>query len=213
MTEILPGILETSFDGVRQKCARLQGIVARAQLDIADGVFVPEKTWQHPDDLDALAGGLRFDAHLMAERPEALVGAWNKEAVFRLTFHAEASYDIRRTIALIKETGKEVGIALNLDTEVASIYDILPEVDLVLIMGIEPGAQGREFNPRAVDKVRELRRHSPNTAIGVDGGITPLVAGSVVAAGASVLVSGSYLFGEEDIASAIKALRGDQMTL
>ena len=89
----------------------------------------------------------------------------------------------------------------------AAIYDILEEIDLVLLMSVPPGKQGQEFDARVVDKVKALRAHNANIKIGVDGGITPLVASSLREAGANVLVVGSYLFSQSDIREAIKSLQ------
>jgi len=207
MVEILPGILEKTFKGVQEKCERLQGAVSRAQLDITDGVFVPEESWHDPKQLSQLPEELSFDLHMMVDKPEQYISEWNQENIFRFTFHNDATYDVVRTIKLIRETGKQVGVALNLTTPVNAVYDILKDIDLVLIMGIEPGAQGREFDAKAIDKVRELRAHDKKVTIGVDGGIHPLVAGGLIEAGASMLVSGSYLFSEKDIKKAIESLR------
>lgn len=204
----MPAILEKTFEGVAEKCERLAGVSGRAQLDVADGVFVPEQTWNDPSRLSELPQGLAFDVHLMVEKPEQLIVKWDQPNVFRITFHLSATYDVLRTIKLIKETGTQVGLALNVEQSVAAAYDVLSDVDLILIMGTNPGAQGREFDPRVIDKVRELRQYSAEIAIGVDGGVSPLVAPSLLEAGATVLVSGSYLFGEEDIKAAIASLGG-----
>ena len=208
MVEVLPAILEKTFEAVAQKCGRLQGIATRAQLDIMDGVFVPEESWQDAPRLSELPDGFLFDVHLMVEKPEQVIARWNRDNVFRITFHASATYDVLRTISIIKEAGKEAGVALGLEQPVASAYGILGAVDLVLLMGVEPGAQAREFNPRVIDKVRHLRQHDAKVTIGVDGGVSPLISPSLIEAGANVLVSGSYLFGEHDIKAAIASLQG-----
>lgn len=209
MIEILPAILEKTFEGAREKAKRLVGVCARAQLDIADGVFVPETTWDDPERLGELASGIAFEAHLMVDRPEKSIERWARESVFRITFHHEATYDVRRTIGLLRAAGKEIGVALNPDTPLSAVYDILKDIDMILMMGVDPGAQGRSFNPKIVDKVRELRAKNSKITIGVDGGVEPLVAGALIEAGANILVSGSYLFGQEDIQAGIASLRGN----
>ncbi len=208
MVEVLPAILEKTFEGVQEKCARLRGVAPRVQLDIVDGAFVPEESWHDAAKLAELGDAVFFDVHLMVDRPEQWIAEWNQQNVFRFTFHHSATFDVLRTIKIIKETGKEVGVALNLETPVSVVYDILNQIDLVLLMGVLPGAQERVFNPKVIEKVRELREHDAAVLIGVDGGVSPLVAPGLVAAGANVLVSGSYLFGEEDIARAMASLRG-----
>ncbi|MDP3995151.1 MAG: hypothetical protein U1C18_02745 [Patescibacteria group bacterium] len=208
MIEVLPAILEKTFEGVRQKCERLRGVADRAQLDIADGVFVPEESWRDAGQFSDLETDVVFDLHMMVDKPEQYITQWNHERIFRFTFHHSATYDVLRTIKRIKETGKEVGVALNLETPVERVFDVLGEIDAVQVMGIVPGAQGRDFDPKAIEKVRQVRERDPHIAIVVDGGVSPLVAPGLIAAGATVLVSGSYLFGEEDIQAAIQSLQG-----
>lgn len=213
MAEVLPAILEKTFEEVAEKCARLRGIVLRAQLDIADGAFVPEESWRDASQLPELGSDIAFDAHLMVERPEQWASGWAATNVFRITFHHNATYDALRTVKIIKEAGKEVGVALDIETPLEAVYDILNEIDLVLIMGVEPGCQGREFNPKTIERVRELRERDATIAIGVDGGVRPMFAPALIAAGATVLVSGSYVWESEDIAAAIASLRSEPSEL
>ncbi len=207
MPEVLPAILETSFEYVRQKVDAVAPFVDRVQLDIADGQFVPTTTWNDYRDLHLIEHPIDIDLHLMVEKPEQWVQQWRDNSIFRYTFHFEATYDLRRTVSIITETGKEIGVALNPDTEVEVVYDILDIVDLVLIMGVEPGLQGQEFIPRTVEKVRTLREHNPKIAIGVDGHVDALTAPALVEAGANVLMSGSYIFQHDNIEEAIKTLQ------
>jgi len=209
MVEVLPAILEKSFDAIQQKLNRLKGVSKFAQIDVADGVFVEEKTWNDPKQLGKLLNGVKLDIHLMTDRPEQWIQDCNSSPVFRFTFHYEATYDVLRTVRIIKDLKKEVCVAINLDTPVRVLYDIINQIDVVLIMGINPGAQGRKFDPLATDKVYELREHDDNIKIAVDGGITPIVAESLIDAGANVLISGSYVFGEDDISVAMKSLGGE----
>lgn len=207
MIEILPAILEKTFGDVQDKVVRLRGVSAQAQIDIIDGSFVPGATWLGHEQLPELGDDIKFDLHLMVEKPEQWVKRWDFNNVFRMTFHQEATYDVRRTAVLIRSLGKEVGVALKIETPVSAIYDILEEIDLVLLMSVAPGAQGQAFDARVVEKIKELRAHNANIKIGVDGGITPIVASSLVEAGANVLMVGSYLFSQGDIKSAIASLQ------
>lgn len=207
MVEILPAILEKSFGPIAEKIERLSGLTERAQIDIADGVFIPEESWHEQERLAELGEEIKLDLHLMVDRPEQWISRWSQPNVFRVTFHQEATYDPRRTLELVKSSGKEVGVALKLETPITAVYDILDEVDIVLLLAVVPGRQGQEFDARVIAKIEELRRHSPKTIIGVDGGITPLVASSLVSAGANVLVSGSYIFSQPDIKEAIESLQ------
>ncbi len=207
MVEVLPAILEKTFGPIQDKVDKLKGLTTCAHLDICDGIFVPETSWQEHERIKELGDAIKCDLHLMVEKPEQWVKRWDFNNVFRMTFHQEATYDVRRTAVLIRSLGKQVGVALKIETPVSAIYDILEEIDLVLLMAIVPGAQGREFDARVVDKVKELRQHNSNIKIGVDGGITPIVASTLVAAGANVLVSGSYVFSQGDIKSALESLQ------
>ncbi len=207
MVEVLPAILEKSFGPVADKVERLRGLAGRAHLDIADGQFVPDESWHEEERFTELGEDIKFDLHLMVDKPELWVGRWDYPAVFRVTFHQEATFDVLRTAALIRSRGKAAGLALKIETPVAAIYDILEAVDMVLLMAVAPGGQGRQFDGRVIDKIKELRQHSPSVKIGVDGGVTPLVASSLIAAGANVLVSGSYIFSQSDIKQAIASLQ------
>lgn len=207
MIEVLPAILEKSFADVQEKLARLAGLVERVQLDVVDGVFAPETGWQELERLPDLGGTIKFDLHLMVDRPEQWIERARHPSVFRVTFHQEAAYDIRRAIQLIRQAGKEAGVALNLETPVAVLYDIMEEIDFVLLLAVIPGAQGREFNPRVLEKIKELRRQSAKVKIGVDGGVSDVVAPGIIKAGADVLVCGSWLWEREDLRKAMAQLK------
>jgi ribulose-phosphate 3-epimerase len=207
MIHVLPAILENNFESVKEKSDRLKGVVEKAQLDISDGIFVPEESWHEPKQLSGLGNDVLFDLHMMVDKPEQWISEWNMNNIFRFTFHFNATYDVLRTINIIKKTGKEVGVALNLETNVKDVYDILSEIDIVLIMGITPGAQSREFDSRAIDKIKELREHNQKIIIGVDGGVSPVNSTSIIDAGANFLVSGSYIFEQLDIKQAIELLQ------
>ncbi|MDP1709371.1 MAG: ribulose-phosphate 3-epimerase, partial [Candidatus Komeilibacteria bacterium] len=141
------------------------------------------------------------------DRPEQWVDRWDYKNIFRMTFHYEATYDVRRTIEKIRSRQKQVGVALKLGTPVNVLYDILQDIDMVLLLAVEPGRQGQEFDPRVIEKIKELRQSHPMAKIGVDGGVTPLLASSLVAAGANILVSGSYIFSQDNIEDALKSLQ------
>ncbi len=206
MAEIIPAILEKTFFGVEGKVRRLKGISDKVQIDVADGVFVQEKTWDEPERLSEFGQEIKFEAHLMVDRPEKQISTWSRESVYRIIFHFEAAYDVRRAINLIKNQGKEAGVAINPETSVESIYDIIKEVDMILVMGVDPGGQGRVFDSKAIDKVKSLRAMGKDLNIGVDGGIDPIISKALISAGASTIFSGSYLFSQEDIKEGIRLL-------
>jgi len=210
MLTLLPGVLENTFEGLSHALSRLEGIVPTAQIDVADGVFVPETTWNKPEQLKGYQTEMRFDVHLMIDRPEKVIESWNLPSIFRLTFHHEATYDVRRTARLVKSFGKEVGVALNPDTSIDVVSDVIDEIDLVLLMSVTPGSQGRPFDPNVVQRVQALHEAHPELVIGVDGGITPVVVKPLTQAGASILISGSYILNAPDIREALTSLQDAQ---
>jgi ribulose-phosphate 3-epimerase len=147
----------------------------------------------------------------MVRKPDDLIPAFAKAGVQRLTVHAEACTHLHRTLQLIRANGMEPGVALNPATPVAAVDAVLDDCALVLVMSVNPGFGGQKFLPLATVKVAALRRmieaRGLKTVIQVDGGITPETIGPVAAAGATVFVAGTAVFGQYDYAAAIKALR------
>jgi ribulose-phosphate 3-epimerase len=183
-------------------------------LDVMDGHFVPNLTFG-PPVIAALRphSRLPFDAHLMVERPEDLIPAYVEAGVNSITVHAEACPHLHRTLAWIRGQGVRAGVTINPGTPLSAIEEVLPDVDLVLLMTVNPGFGGQKFIPQTVDKIRRCRElleaaGSP-AELSVDGGVSGETAARVVEAGATVLVSGSALFGHpEGLAAGIRALRG-----
>jgi len=182
-------------------------------LDVMDGHFVPNLTFG-PPVIRALRphSGRPFDAHLMVERPEELIPAYLEAGVNALTVHAEACRHLQRTLAWLRAEGVRAGVSLNPATPLAALEEVLPDVDVVLLMTVNPGFGGQRFIPQALEKVRRCRAlldaAGSAAELSVDGGITAETAGAVVAAGATVLVAGSALFGHpEGVAGGVRALR------
>lgn len=204
---ILPAILENDFAAVKSRVAFLENIVNLAQLDLTDGVFVSGESWHNPREFAELKTGLKFDLHLMVERPEKWVEDWATDAALRLTFHWESTYDARRTVNLIREKNKEVGLALKLETPLDKIEEIISDVDALLLLAIEPGGQGRSFDYRVLPRIRALRAQYPDLDIGVDGGINIETGQKALAAGANILVSGSFIWNSLEPKEAIISLQ------
>jgi ribulose-phosphate 3-epimerase len=155
--------------------------------------------------------GLVYDAHLMVREPDGLIPAFAKAGVQRLTVHAEACTHLHRTLQLIRANGMEPGVALNPGTPADALDAVLDDCALVLVMSVNPGFGGQSYIPYATEKVAQMRQkiaaRGLKTLIQVDGGINPETIGPVAAAGATVFVAGTAVFGQSDYARAIRDLR------
>jgi len=209
---LLPSILSADFSRLGEEVTAVMDAGVRViDFDVMDGHFVPNLTIG-PAVLRSLApvvherGGL-FSVHLMIEEPEKYVEAFVQAGADAVSFHVEAGGHPRRTIAAIKELGAGAGVALNPGTGVFQVRELLPLLDFVLVMTVNPGFGGQQFIASALDKVPVLRAQlPPEVAIEVDGGIGRENIVRVVEAGANWLVAGSAVFGAEDPAAEARAL-------
>lgn len=182
-------------------------------IDVMDGQFVPNISVGLPI-VKALQGRADkpLDVHLMIKQPEQFLEQFAEAGADILVIHAEATPHVHRAIAKIKELGLKAGIALNPHTPLDVLDYILPDLDLVLLMSVDPGFGGQKFIPATLEKIRALRQKindcNAHALIQVDGGIHTKNAAAIVQAGADVLVAGSTVFGATDYAEAIRALRG-----
>lgn len=182
-------------------------------IDVMDGVFVPNISFGFPV-LKSIrkATGKTLDVHLMIAEPERYVERFAEAGADIVTFHLEATRDVRGCIDRIRRSGARVGISIKPATPVDTLREWLPEVDLVLVMSVEPGFGGQSFIPGSLDKIRALRtligEVSPGTLVEVDGGISAANAGEVFAAGADALVAGSAVFGAADPEAEIVRMLG-----
>jgi len=203
-----PSLLSADCARLGEECAALEAAgVAWAHWDVMDGRFVPNITFgQH------VVRGLRphtalfFDVHLMIEEPERYLEDFKAAGADMLVIHAEATRHVQRTLAEIRRLGMRAGIALNPATPLCVLEHVLDDVDMVLLMSVNPGFGGQSFIPATLPKIRKLRAmldaHRPGILIQVDGGVTPDNAGDLTRAGADVLVSGSAFFKQASYAEA-----------
>lgn len=198
--KIAPSVLSADFARLGEQVA--EAVRAGADyihLDIMDGHFVPNLTFG-PMMVEALRpySPIPLDVHLMIERPEAFIPWFARAGADILTVHAEACVHLHRVVHQIKDLGKRAGVALNPATPLSAVEEILPDLDLVLVMTVNPGFPAQAFIPTVLEKVRRLRRlldeRGLEAELEVDGGINPQTAPQVVQAGARVLVAGSAIF-------------------
>ena len=208
--EVVPSILSADPGRLAEQVKEAEAAGAdRIQVDVMDGHFVPNLTFG-PLIVEAVrkATSLPIEAHLMIERPELFLEAFAKAGATLIEVQVEATNSLYRTVQTIKELGAQAGVAINPATPIEDLLEILAYIDLVNVMTVEPGFGGQKFIPHSPEKIRRLRAISPDVEIEVDGGIDARSAPLVVAAGATVLVAGSSVFGYKGgVAAGIKAIR------
>ncbi|AFE10186.1 ribulose-phosphate 3-epimerase [Corallococcus coralloides DSM 2259] len=211
---ISPSLLSCDFSRLGEEVRAIEAAGADwVHVDVMDGRFVPNLTLG-PVIVEAIkrVATKPLDVHLMIVEPERYVDAFVKAGADVLTVHQEASPHLHRTLQSIRQAGAKPSVVLNPGTPLSAIEEVLGDVDMVLLMSVNPGFGGQSFIESTVDKVRRLRamldaRGLKDVDIEVDGGINAQTAKRVVDAGATVLVAGSYVFGAKDYAQAIRSLR------
>ncbi|NQS75345.1 MAG: ribulose-phosphate 3-epimerase [Peptococcaceae bacterium] len=213
LIKIAPSILSANFAALQEDVSAVENAGAEyLHIDVMDGHFVPNITIG-PLVVQALRArsSMCFDVHLMVENPDFFIDSFITAGADLVTVHVESVRHLHRTITTIKEKGCRVGVALNPATPPDTIEYVLPLLDLVLLMTVNPGFGGQGFIPLVLPKIRTVRdmvnRLGLKTEIQVDGGINRDNAATVVQAGADVLVAGSAIFNKRDIGAAVRQLR------
>lgn len=204
--KIAPSILSADFGKLNEEIASVEPYVDLLHVDVMDGHFVPNITIGAPV-VKCIKSKLPLDLHLMIEHPERYVEDFVKAGAASITVHQEACRHLHRVIQQIKSQGVKAAVSINPATPLEMIEEVLDDVDMVLIMSVNPGFGGQKFIEGALGKIAELRKLKPNLDIEVDGGINAETAKKCVEAGANILVAGSYIFGAKDRQQAIQSLR------
>ncbi|MHC1758466.1 MAG: ribulose-phosphate 3-epimerase [Negativicutes bacterium] len=213
MTIIAPSLLSADFVHLADDIAKVEAAGADwLHLDIMDGHFVPNLTFGPP-----IVAAIRkitklpLDVHLMVTNPAELIEPFAAAGADWLTVHVETEPHLHRLVNRIRELGVKPAVALNPGTALGSLDEIIGDVDMVLVMSVNPGFGGQKFIPASLSKIRRLKEQiyqiDRSVLIEVDGGINQATASLVREAGADVLVAGSAVFGSDDLAMAIKKLK------
>ncbi|MDD5711794.1 MAG: ribulose-phosphate 3-epimerase [Smithellaceae bacterium] len=213
MKKIAPSLLSADFSRLAEEINAVEAAGADwIHIDVMDGHFVPNIT---------IGVGvvksmrkvtkLPFDVHLMIENPERYIEDFAKAGSDVITVHIEAASHLHRTVSFIRETGIKAGVSLNPATSLCQVEQILPDIDLLLLMTVNPGFGGQKFIGSSLNKIRQAReliaRHAPHVMLEVDGGVNVENIGDISTAGAQIFVAGAAVFGSRDYQKTISRMK------
>ena len=214
-SEIIPTILVKSFNEVKERIKAVENYVDWVQLDVMDGIFVENKTWNEPLDLRDFKTRVKLEVHLMIQKPEKVIDDW-LEVADRIIVHCEASENIKEIIEKAHKNKKEIGIALNPETHPTVIEQFLPrhgkgrgkkDLDLVLLMSVQPGKGGQEFKDWILEKADYLKQKGFEGNIEVDGGINEKNIKEATEHGINLICVGTHIYQSNDIGEIIEKLK------
>ncbi|TSD04957.1 MAG: ribulose-phosphate 3-epimerase [Parcubacteria group bacterium Greene0714_7] len=211
MIEVIPSLPASTFKELDEKIGRVRGLVSTFQIDITDGIFVPNISWpMHPEDQEQFQRivlgdetlphweDFDFELDMMVHNPENLLSDWIQAGICRALIHIETKHNFGACQVIAKDK-IELGIALNVDTPISRIDEYIEHISVVQLMGIANlGKQGQPFDPRVLESIREVKKRYPNVIIEVDGAVNKDTASLLVSAGATRLAPGSFIFKSEN---------------
>lgn len=211
--QLAPSILSADFTRLGEEVQSVDKAGAEViHIDVMDGHFVPNITLG-----PLLVSAVRkvtakvLDVHLMISNPDSHLDAFAEAGADWITVHVEVCHHLHRTVSRIKQLGKKAGVVLNPATSLSTLDHILADVDLIMLMTVNPGFGGQSFIPSSLDKIQKLRQHLENLGldvdIEVDGGISDKTIANVAEAGANIFVAGSAVYGSADYAATLQELR------
>lgn len=197
--KIVPAILETNIDAVYRKLSLVEGLADWVQLDIMDGAFVAEKSFDL-NEFDKNRYGFFYEAHLMVSDPFSYLDTCERVGIDRVLFHWESMRNVERAKDFCRESverGMRVGIALNPETAISEIIDLASHIDSILLMGVHPGKSGQDMLPNVMERIREVRSLFPlRVSLEIDGGVTEENFSDCLSVGVERVVMGSAIFGK-----------------
>ncbi len=202
--EIIPALLVADEAAFRARAKAVEHHAQTVQIDVMDGRFVANVAWADPNAIRDMHLPFVIEAHLMVHHPERVVDDWIMAGAHRVFAHVEADGNPLAAVEAMRAIGREGGLAINPETPVARITDVLPELDAVLVMGVAPGWSGQAFQSDVLAKVAELKRLRPELRVEVDGGVTPAIAAQLAALGCDGVAVAGALFGAATIAQAYR---------
>ena len=206
--KIAPSILSADSKKLQKEINEIKSEADLIHVDVMDGKFVPPVTFK-AEDIKRIKTKIPLDVHLMVKHPikDDFINSFADAGASIITIHEECKDNIKDAFKLIKSNGIKAAISINPPTPLDKIKPYLDDVDMVLIMSVNPGYAGQKFIPGVLLKIKELRKLKPKMDIEIDGGINRETAGIAAKAGANVFVAGSAVFGQKDRIKAIKEIR------
>jgi ribulose-phosphate 3-epimerase len=202
----VPAILTDDPAALSKMVSQTETFTDYAQFDIMDGEFVPSRSVSCTQ-IAALKTTLKWEAHLMVARPEDCLEDFREAGARKIVFHYEATPQPEEIIREIRKLGIKAGIAINPETPVAALANLVAKVDSVLFLAVNPGFYGAKFIPGVLDKIKDFRRHYPGVETGIDGGVKEANIGDIAHTGVDVIYIGSAIFIQPDPAAAYRRLK------